>query len=366
MLVRHVFSPDEALASKIEIVPEALVIPYNAPTKRGRSRLGGVLRSNFSFVENSKLFISESRQVNYPPQKNEYRDTELRQGTWLYGGKHDHRFGHFLVETLSRLWALDLVAEDIQGIVFIPEKVMPTARAQKRFAETAPLFELVENLPPREILTLHTRFERLVVPPQGCGASQMVPGCPEFRSFIKNRFARDVFPAGGKKLFISRTKMRGTPGHLLFENLIEESARIEGYEIYHPQEHDVRDQIAHYRAAEVILGVEGSAFHMVAYAARKHAKIGMIRRRIGDVPKAFLDQLSLFTGADCHDINAIQENFFVPGAMPVGNGIPKLNDLYKKLISLGFLGADHDIPSVASENVETEKERLALSIHKKI
>ncbi|NPD14231.1 glycosyltransferase family 61 protein [Xinfangfangia sp. D13-10-4-6] len=359
------FSPDEALSARIEIVPNALLVPYNDPTpRRGKVHLGGVYRSDLSFVENSLCFISETRQVNRPQPGIRGDDAAELAGTWLFGGKHDRRFGHFLVETLSRLWALEYCQGPIAGIAFLPPKIVPAKRASLQLQSSAPLFDLVGELPPRRAFTEKTRFERLIVPPQGCGAGMMAPGSPEFRAFINRRFAPGIQPKGAKKLYVSRTKMTGTPGHLLFERLIEDAAREEGYDIFHPQEHGLAEQIASYRAADYILGVEGSAFHMIAFSARPSANIAMIRRRMSDAADGFIDQIARITGANCVDVNCLTENFFIPDTLPMANGTPDLGAIYALLQREVFFAKHHSSPDLTPEVIEAEKAALAAAMTK--
>ncbi|MBJ3764168.1 glycosyltransferase family 61 protein [Maribius pontilimi] len=359
MLADHAHDPEKALSDHIEDVPNASLIPFTEVGKRGRQVLGGVLREDGSFVDASRCFISETRAVNRPatPMPIEIH----RAGTWLFGGKHDARFGHFLVETLARLWALDMVADPIAGIVFLPWKVMHPRRAARRLNKTRGLFDLVPDLPPIEVASVPTSFDRLIVPPQGCGATLMAPGCPEFRAYIKARFAPDVAPSGAGKIFVSRTAIRSTPGHLLFEDRLEDLARQNGYEIFHPQMHSLPDQIAQYRAAGVILGVEGSAFHLVAFSGTC-AKIGFIRRRMGEAPLGFLGQLSRMTGGPVFDLDHLIENFLIDGTIPMANAVPDFDGLTADLIRHGFLARNQEIPRITASDVVAERRRLEIDI----
>ena len=84
----------------------------------------------------------------------------------------------------------------------------------------------------------------------------------------------DLSVSGPSKLYVSRSGLLGTPGQVVFEHQLEKALQAEGYSVFHPQDHDLETQVATYRAADVILGVEGSAFHLVAYAAKPPAQTG--------------------------------------------------------------------------------------------
>ncbi len=361
MTTPFVFDPERPLASEIEDLSDALIVPFDDQRPNRRPKLGGVLRQDGSMVSASNLYISPTRLQNRTPHPESYPSVETRAGTWLFGGKHDGRFGHFLVETLARLWALDHVDAQFDGIVFLPKKVLPSARAQRQFAQTAGVFGFIDGLPKLEVLTTPTRFERLIVPPQGCGAGEMAPGCPEFRAFMRARFGVGIAPEGPKRLYVSRTKMRHTPGHVLFEDIIEDRARRNGYEIFHPQEHDLETQIARYRAADHILGVEGSAFHLIALA-NPQGHVGFIRRRLGDAPLGFVDQITKTTGNPCVDFDMVTENFVIEGSHPMANAVLDLKRLFDTLVKTGFFSPDQVPDPIGDQQVTAEKARLAADI----
>lgn len=355
------FDPDRPLAPDIVIVQDALLVPFDDRSPGRRAALGGVLAADGGFVEASLVRYSADRIVNRAPHPASGAEASDRPGTWLFGGKHDNRFGHVLVESMARLWALDAGIGPVDGILFLPKKILPEGRARKQARQTAPLFDLIADLPPWEVATRPLRVARLIVPPQGCGAEGMAPGCPEFRAFMRARFAPQTPPRNrGARLYISRTGMLATPGHILFEAAIEDIMRAEGYEVYHPQDHDLRDQIARYRGAETILGVEGSAFHMVALANPPAARIGVIRRRQGGQSAGFADQVSKMTGRPCADLDAVEDSFTIPGAHALSNGILNFASLLAGLRAAGFVTRDHALPPQTPAAIEAEKARLIL------
>ncbi|MGB1234123.1 MAG: glycosyltransferase family 61 protein [Planktomarina sp.] len=355
--------PHTALTADIRIVDQAMLVPFDDKHPRRAPALGGVLTKFGGFVGSSAHFMTETRPQTVAPNHASAKDPNTRQGTWLYGGKHDNRFGHFLVETLARLWALDAGLGDVDGVAFIPKKVMPAARSIKQMTQTRDLFAMIADMPPYDVVTRPTRFDRLIVPPQGCGAGMLAPGCPEFRAFIRNRFATGILPSQlGSKIYVSRTKIRNTPGHILFEDVIEAAAMAEGYEVYHPQDHTLPDQIARYRGASQILGVEGSAFHLIAMANPPSARIGMIRRRQGTAPLGFSDQVFLMTGRPCALLGDVVAAFFIPGTHAMANAVLDLQRLFAQLGDEGFFKHRHDVTEPSEDAIQLAKAALQASI----
>ena len=134
--------PNTPLASRIETVHQARLIPYVRDPETRQAVLGGVLREDGSYVENSDLYIDPDRHINRDPNPLAPAPVTEIPGTWLFGGKHDLRFGHFLVETTSKLWALDHVNAPVNGIIFMPEQGGRIRRPERRVERTQALFNL--------------------------------------------------------------------------------------------------------------------------------------------------------------------------------------------------------------------------------
>ena len=72
---------------------------------------------------------------------------------------------------------------------------------------------------------------------------------------------------GGKELYVSRSKIGKSRGSIIDEDKLETRLQAHGYDILHPQHHDLATQVARYKAADTILACEGSALHVVGMVA---------------------------------------------------------------------------------------------------
>jgi hypothetical protein len=354
--------PQKPLVADIDILKSALVVPVRLDANGKSVGLGGVLDSNGDFSAKSLTFIEPHRQVNARPDFWEDSDIDFRPGTWLFGGKHDLRFGHFLVETTSRLWALDHIDTKVEGIIFLPERLPAPKGPAQRLDRTQAYLDLFAPLPPAEILVRPTRFERLIVPPQGCGAGTLAPGIPEHRLFVRNRLVQDPRSAGPKKIYISRTGLANSPGQILFERDIETAFKADGFEIFHPQDHPLREQVAAYGAAEIVVGVEGSAFHLVAYAAHATTRVGVIRRRQTAISQGIVDQLSTCLAGPAIALEAIAESFHVPGTSKMSNAVLDFQELGRQLRASGLVSSSFHLPKRSATEMVQEKTSFADSL----
>ena len=257
-------------------------------------------------------------------------------GTWLWGGTLWSYFAHFIVESSGRLWALDHLGHPPDGILYIPRRDSQEAELN-RFQE-AFLRALAIDLPVR-IVADSARVERLIVPGQGFGLGEISAGTPAFRDFMHARFGRDVTPEGGEKLYISRSALGSNRGKLLGEERIEAALAEQGYEIFHPQRHDMPTQLARYKAAKKIVASEGSALHLLAFIGRSDQSVALIPRRRSSATAHIIAHLESFTGAKPTVLKVLRD-VWQPAASKrkrLSAGEPDLALLQAGLRAAGFI-----------------------------
>ncbi len=263
--------PSGGWSERILTLADACVVP---PKISAMIQPAGVLYSDGSYCPEAALW-RKYRPITTEPEPPQAVKHSL-QGRWLWGGVLWAHFGHFLVESSSRLWALPQVEEDIKGIIFIPKRPSVGKEVRGYHREYLSLFGT--DLPIK-VLTKPTRVQELVVPGQGFGLGKITLGTRRFRDSVHSRFAKDVAPDGPEKLYISRSKLGLGKGGLLGEEQLESLLEAEGYEVYHPQEHSLSHQIARYKAAKKVVAADGSALHLFAMVGRADQQVAMILRR---------------------------------------------------------------------------------------
>ncbi|MCJ8138979.1 glycosyltransferase family 61 protein [Falsirhodobacter halotolerans] len=229
-------------------------------------------------------------------------------GRHLWGGTLFFHFGHFLAESLQRLWgAADSGA---QSILFTPERLRGKRPDQLAGYQKQILERLGITLPVR-IVYDPLQVEDLIIPGPGFGLGVMATGTPEFRDFARRL---DPGPAAGgaKKLYISRTALHKKTGSVLAEQALERMLAAEGFAIYHPQRHSIADQLATFRNATHLLGPDGSAFHLAGFITQPHQTFTLIKRRSAKEYITFFDQL-VGAGADVAVIDAVAADWIRPG-----------------------------------------------------
>ncbi|MDF1728595.1 MAG: FkbM family methyltransferase [Sulfitobacter sp.] len=303
--------PDEGWSREIEIVDEALVVPT---AEQGFVQQTGILRPDGSYCAQGALWRNGRTLTERPPAPT--GNLPLRTGTWLWGGVLWMHFGHFLAESIARLWALEHLNEPIEGILFVPKR----PRNGTEVHEFQHEFMRLMGVEARVVCAAEPeRVERLIVPGQGFGLGNMIEGTEEFRATIAARFATDIVPEGPEKLYISRSKLPSGRGNLIGEAELEAHLEGLGYTIYHPEKHDLRHQIATYKAARKVIAAEGSAIHLLAMVAHPQAQVAIVVRRPSGATRNLERHLTSFTGKD-----PLLSTQLVRSWKPMGKARPRL------------------------------------------
>lgn len=280
--------PDGGWSETIETAQKAVIVP---PVETGFVQRAGLLDTDGSYLANGALWRN-GRSLTTKPEMPE-GDLPMRKGTWLWAGVLWMHFGHFLVESTSRLWALNQIKENIDGILYIPKRPRNGEEVLDMHKEFA---QLMGTDVPVVCVDKPERVERLIIPGQGVGLGKMVSGTDAYRTAITKRFAKKVKADGPDKLYISRSKLPAGRGTLVGEAELEEHLIKQGYTIYHPQKHDLSSQIATYKAAKQVLAAEGSALHLLAMVAHPKTQIGIVVRRPSGATQQLIRHVESFSG----------------------------------------------------------------------
>ncbi len=166
----------------------------------------------------------------------------------IYGGIFFMHWGHFLVETLQRLWYakrcnLPIVWAGATGNFFAPKHLSSWQRD---------IFRLLGIDNEHIFLREPTQFAKIHFPEPGFTiATHLHPEHARYMGFYHQPTTQ------GKYVYFSRSKVRGCANEEHVERLLQDR----GWEIIHPQELSVEDQLKSICTAEVCCMVSGSAQH---------------------------------------------------------------------------------------------------------
>lgn len=337
--------------SDIALVEGAYVFPPG--TVPGRPFT--ICDQNGAPVPQAQTTIKHSVSMPYYLPEEHRASAVRRPGTYLFGGIYLPHFGHFMLETLSRLWALDHVDTPLDGVIFLHFGRNPP--------DTETYREVLDALGltcPILILTQATQFDRLLVPCQGLGMGPNAAGRPEQRVFLRERLSKlatSVDPH--KNVYISRSAYKLRRGGMLGEGFLQKTLSDAGYHVFHPQKEPLGVQIGTYLAAERVVAPDSSALHLFAFVADPCQSVAIILRRKSGAVDLF-PQLSVAMEREPLVIDAIKQTIANSGSKPANWGHYAELDfdkVYTALVENGFLKADARLSIPKWKDLKRELDR---------
>ncbi|MBF9060216.1 FkbM family methyltransferase [Rhodobacterales bacterium HKCCSP123] len=290
------FGPDTECAAGIEVHPGAVLVkspgfgpdPVAASVFDADQREVPVAISWFDGTSRATL----SR--HHPRMK---RVSDIG-GTWVFGGTLDPEAPDALRQMLARLWCLSHLDAETPpgGVVYVPLGAAGQDVYDAFLAQALPLW--APGLKPL-VLKGPSRFERLIVPPQGVASGRLRHGTAEFRAFARSR-DRGAPPAGaGGSLFLFDSRAGdGETGTVAQATLADA-----GYATFDLARGPLSEAAEMIGASSVILAAGGAAEDLVLYLARDTARIGTLDSAEPGTAEDFETLARLHGFADAHRID---------------------------------------------------------------
>jgi len=236
--------------TKINSIADAIVHPTKLLGRRPENMSAGVQTRDRSFDPAAGLTRKYQNGENYTTAcPDPVAHTKTHHATGFFGGILDGRYGHFLLESLSRLYC---------RANFPDHPVIWSARCDVPQPGLHPwqtdLLDMLGVAGPHVVATEPCRVSQLVIAPPGYVIQH------DFTPVQQDFLAKVPWcPEPGRKTWLSR---RGQARRSLAAMIaFEETLRTEGWTIIEPETLSVRDQLALYASSERIAGPIGSALH---------------------------------------------------------------------------------------------------------
>ena len=269
------FSPEIITRKNVIVIPKQYETrqPHRVYDPNSNELLyeGNALCKNH--IDRDKIDYNEQDVVHLP-------------GRYVFGGFFRPHFGHFLVECLSHLWAIDSVKGSFNGVLYVPFRGTPFPKPQDQevFQNICKSrFEALGIDVPVHITNGPVQVDEIIMGTSGFCITPKISSASYFRKFIRTRNAvpleEDKPEKLDRKIYISRTAIGARKGHILGEAYLERAFLEAGFEIFHPQHHPFEEQLSVYRQAQKIVAIEGSALHLPPFSMSRHCDVTIISRR---------------------------------------------------------------------------------------
>lgn len=194
----------------------------------------------------------------------------------LFAGYYYNHYGHFITESISRLWALGSHL-DVDKIIFVMGGVIPGRKRDDIIHDIMP-----EGVPEVEILEQACSFREVLVPQ---------PGFVIRRSFNENywNWLREVslrvldpeeHNSVDTPLYLSRSDTPHTRRYAYGEKELEEGLRQSGVCVVQPEKLNFADQIRMVAKHKTVIGLEGSQLHSMMFTMGKKNTVQLDFRKV--------------------------------------------------------------------------------------
>ncbi len=190
-----------------------------------------------------------------------YAHRTVDRAVLLLGGGYDV-YGHWLVDIMPKLFALQQAGLDCTGLTYlVPSDMQGFGHSWLEIVGIRP-GQLLTYDPLGEIVTAH----ELIVPVllrSGSRASRLFRGAVDFLidAIDRHQGGRPAEDAPPAHLFISRARANRDGRAMRNREEIEHLAVGEGYTVVYPERLALGEQIALFRSARRIVGEYGSGLH---------------------------------------------------------------------------------------------------------
>ena len=274
---RSTDGPDPSTAPlQVVSLADATAYPVHASTEPHQAHFG-VVRDDGTLVESTIDDRHHGAHTYLPPDTSRFDGIESVPGEVIYVGAFHAAYGHFLLESLARLWwAAD--HPDLPIVWMASDAATaPTLSDWQR-----DMLEVLGIHNETVILTRPTRFAVLHVPDAGYKYADW--SHPQQIRFL----AAHEGPAQeeGSRLWLSRDARLGVG--VINRDIIERRLRSRGWTIVTPELMPLREQLDAMARAHVIAGEEGSTFHTLLLLRDIRGKRFDIFRRHGPEHPSFM------------------------------------------------------------------------------
>lgn len=278
---------ENKLIDKISIHKE--VISYPLMQKRNNQSMGEFFSGGLIDSRSHKLIasaihyngVSYCQELPNSYKKDFIQDCLPIKHTILFGGILYNHFGHFLAESLSRMYAYNFVREYDPYILFYAPWGVPNYLEKTNYVN-----QILSgfNIPIKKLIFINreARIKKVLIPNQEYGFGYMDKPDPIFLDFIRTFKFKSKIPKGfenADKIYVSRAKLPNTKGKSIAENLFEEYLISNGYKVFYPESYNLFEQLTLYKNAKHIIFSDGSAVLACILTPDLIADIAIIARR---------------------------------------------------------------------------------------
>lgn len=248
------------------VVNDGFYLPYKSGASWGIfDRTGEIVRAATDFRDGNQLSHS---QLISPVQISNYELIPKVGGTLIYGGYINLHYGHFIINSLPRLW-------NISRTKTPSTKILCHGICQPKEWFAFPFIAAIMGalgLKPDDFVSPvdPVRLHALIVP--STSLHEQTAGHRVYGSFCRDIGRRLIHgrtpTSGGQFAYFSKSRLKSAVGLIENEVEIDETLRSLGVDIIYPESLPLREQIGVFIDYDYILGTAGSFLHTSIFSEK--------------------------------------------------------------------------------------------------
>ena len=272
---KRLTSYSHKISQKLECISyeNATVVPSNYFFS------GGVLDSNGESIKSSAF--NEKFTVGEVPAR---KDSIERLGNAIYLGFLHNVWGHCLMDSLKKLWFL--YTKECQSLLLSGASLIYITPNNEPLSERTIEFLKLANVPVDKLVHIvhYVSFKKIYIPDNSLICKLTPKGQDEY--FFTEEFVSvykiikshiDLEPYTGiRKIYLSRTHLK-QHWRETGETIIENQFRKKKFQIIHPEELSLLDQLKLYISSDEFAATEGSISHNAIFC-RPGSKVYLVRK----------------------------------------------------------------------------------------
>lgn len=192
----------------------------------------------------------------------------------LFAGLAPPQFGHVILNSLGRLWALDQLPKDTR-LLYLPAHSADI----KLYPHLQPVLELLGIQTPTYLHDKPIRYRELYTAPDLFGERHGGVMNTEMRTWFERRIPPKGPISKGRRVYLTRARLGPTAGRYCNEAILERLLARDGFEIVAPERLRLPDQVDLLQNAEVLVVAESSVLHLYGLVQREGQRVIVIQRR---------------------------------------------------------------------------------------
>ena len=259
---------------RLDIAADAMLLPPPSATTHDcgvatLTRESGITIHPLSCDSDSADWLSQHAQQSW-------RSCPKEQATVLYAGYLNPHWGHFIMDSLSRLWPAFLDdAPHYDHIIFLTDI---RRRFHPNILQTLELTGLMDKI---RFIDHPIRFSKVIVPETGIESRHHYGAEVErvYETIGRNADSR-MLPSAGKKIYLSRGRLGKARLNEPGSGWTDEFFAANGYTIIYPEQEDAATLITALRGADTVAALSGTLPHNMVFA-RPGTRLEVIEKSPG-------------------------------------------------------------------------------------